>query len=73
MINEARDLILRHTVRFLKTDASYADIRDIKVAADIINSLDKQRDETKDPTILVQTLASKLNISNPKMLFTEDV
>ena len=73
MINEARDLILKHTIRFLRTDASYADIRDIKVAADIVNLLDKQKDEAKDPTILIQTLASKLNVSNPKMLFTEDV
>lgn len=73
MINEARDLILKHTIRFLKTEAEYADIRDIKVAADIINSMDKQNNELKDPTVVIQTLASKLNIGNPKMLFHEDV
>ena len=66
-IKEAKQLALNQVIRFLHTEAEYADIRDLKVATDIIKNLDETKAEdepTNKLNVLVQNLTNKFNLPN---------
>lgn len=73
-ILKAKNLALNHVIRFLEHEAEYADIRDIKIATDIIKNVDTAPEPEHNTNLLVQTLVSKFQLpENPKELFIEDV
>jgi len=62
-IQKAKELALNQVIYFLEMEAEHADIRDIKVATDIIKNLENV-DEMKDSNvnILIQRIAAKFNL-----------
>ena len=68
MIQKAKNLALHHVLRFLEYEAEHADIRDLKIATDIIKNLDEDKAQNQT-NVLVQTLATKFNLpENPQEL-----
>ena len=62
-IAKAKQMALLQVIRFLEVEAEHADIRDIKVATDIIKNIETQEvTEDSNVNVLVQTLATKFNL-----------
>lgn len=69
-IQKAKELALNQVIYFLEMEAEHADIRDIKVATDIIKNLENVDDITDNSiNSLIQRIAVKFNLpKNPEEL-----
>ena len=60
-IDEFKELAIRHCIKFMKTDASYAETKEIKQVVDIVNSIEantfkSNQDSGTTINVLVQNL-----------------
>jgi len=65
-IQKAKELALARVTYFLEVEAEHAEMRDLKIATDVIKNIDTQIEDNmnKNVNVLVNTLATKFNLPN---------